>query len=226
MHGKYVAYHRVSTKEQNLDRGINEIMEYCREHKIVLHKNKVYTDKQTGKNFDRPSYNILKEEVLEEGDMLIITELDRLGRNKDATLKEIRTLKDNGIRLLVLELPTTLVDLSSYNNEMATMFVETVNNMMIELYTSIADAEMKKRVKRQREGIEQMKQRGDWDKYGRPRVLELKTFKKEYEAVERGEIKPFELMKKLGMTKSTYYRYKKLCSDSSIGTTGSKQNEK
>ena len=126
----------------------------------------------------------------------------------------------------MLELPTTLVDLSSYNNEMATMFVETVNNMMIELYTSIADAEMKKRVKRQREGIEQMKQRGDWDKYGRPRVLELKTFKKEYEAVEQGEIKPFELMKKLGMTKSTYYRYKKLCSDSSIGTTGSKQSEK
>ena len=57
-------------------------------------------------------------------------------------------------------------------------------------------------------------------------VMDLKAFKKEYEAVERGEIKPFELMKKLGMTKSTYYRYKKLCSDSSIGTTGSKQSEK
>lgn len=226
MHGKYVAYHRVSTKEQNLDRGINEIMEYCREHKIVLHKNKVYTDKQTGKHFDRPSYNMLKEEILESGDTLIISELDRLGRDKNATLKEIRWLKDHGIRLLILELAIILKDIPSHSSEEQEIMTDTMNNMVIEIFTALAHTEMLKRVKRQREGIEQMKKRGEWDKYGRPRVMDLKAFKKEYEAVERGEIKPFELMKKLGMTKSTYYRYKKLCSDSSIGTTGSKQSEK
>ena len=56
--------------------------------------------------------------------------------------------------------------------------------------------------------------------------MDLKAFKKEYEEVEQGEIKPFELMKKLGMTKSTYYRYKKLCSDSNTGKAESKHIEK
>ena len=79
---KYVAYHRTSTREQHLDRGIAEIKKYCADNNIRLHKSKVYTDQETGKNFNRPSYTIIKEEVLESGDTLIVSELDRLGRNK------------------------------------------------------------------------------------------------------------------------------------------------
>ncbi len=210
MHGKFVGYHRTSTKEQNLGRGVHEIMEYCRVNNIALHRAKVYTDQSTGKDFERHSYNILKEEVLEEGDCLIITEIDRLGRNKDATLKEITWLKENNIRLMVLELPTTLVDLDTMNdNEMATMMLDTINNIMIELYASLAHAEMEKRVKRQREGIELMKRNGDWDKYGRPRTMKQDTFNKLYQAVLKGEIKPFDFMKKHGISKSCYYRYRK-----------------
>lgn len=73
---KFVAYHRTSTKDQHLDRGINEITEYCKSNNIKLYKNKVYTDQKTGKNFDRPRYQMLKKEILEEGDVLIVTELD------------------------------------------------------------------------------------------------------------------------------------------------------
>ena len=106
---KYVAYHRTSTKDQHLDRGIAELTKYCKTHNIQLYKSKVYTDQRTGKDFDRPRYIMLKEEILESGDVLIVTELDRLGRNKEATLKELRFFKDNGIRVMVLELPTTLI---------------------------------------------------------------------------------------------------------------------
>ena len=86
---KYVAYHRTSTADQHLDRGIAELKKYCADNGIELYKNKVYTDQQTGKNFNRPRYQMLKEEILENGDTLIVTELDRLGRNKKARPKEM-----------------------------------------------------------------------------------------------------------------------------------------
>lgn len=145
---KYVAYHRTSTKEQHLDRGIAEINKFCEDNKIDLYKSKVYTDQQTGKNFNRPRYQMLKDEILESGDVLIVTELDCLGRNKEATLKELQFYKDNHIRVMVLELPTTLIDLSAMENSLARMMLETVNNMMIELYASIAQAELEKKEKR------------------------------------------------------------------------------
>lgn len=207
---KYVAYHRTSTKEQHLDRGITEITKYCNDNNISLYKSKVYTDQRTGKDFDRPRYQMLKEEILESGDILIVTELDRLGRNKEATLKELRFFHDNNIRVMVLELPTTLLDLSVMENAIARMMLETINNMMIELYASMAQAEIEKREKRQREGIDAKKARGDWDNYGRPRVMNLETFSQEYRLVQQGKKRPFELMKELGMTKPTFYRYKNL----------------
>jgi DNA invertase Pin-like site-specific DNA recombinase len=206
---KYVAYHRTSTVEQHLDRGIYEIKTYCSNNGISLHKDKVYTDQHTGKDFNRPAYQLLKQEVLESTDVLLISELDRLGRNKEDTLKELRYLKDHHIRVIILELPTTLMDISSMDNEMAQMMLETINNMMIELYASMAEAEMHKREKRQREGIQTMKDRGEWHLYGRPAVMEFKRFSNEYERTLKGEIKPFDLMRELKMKKGTYYRYKK-----------------
>ena len=205
---KYVAYHRTSTKDQHLDRGITELTEYCKNNNIKLYKSKVYTDQKTGKNFDRPRYQMLKEEILEKGDTLIISELDRLGRNKEATLKELHFFKENGIRVMVLELPTTLINLSDMDNSMAKMMLETINNMMIELYASMAQAEIEKKEKRQREGIEAKKARGEWDDYGRPRVMGIEEFSTHYRLVQQGKKKPFELMNELGISKPTFYRYK------------------
>lgn len=78
---------RTSTREQHLDRGIKEITAYCEQNNLGLEK--IFTDQQTGKNFNRPRYQVLKEDVLRAGDKLIITEVDRLGRNKQETLKEL-----------------------------------------------------------------------------------------------------------------------------------------
>ena len=206
---KYVAYHRTSTREQHLDRGIAEINKFCEESKIALYKSKVYTDQQSGKNFDRPRYQMLKDEILENDDTLIITELDRLGRNKEATLKELQFYKDNHIRVMVLELPTTLLDLSVMENSLARMMLETINNMMIELYASMAQAELEKKEKRQKEGIQAKKDRGEWSDYGRPRIMQLQDFSEKYRLVQQGEKQPFELMRELGITTPTFYRYKK-----------------
>lgn len=126
---KRYGYHRTSTREQHLDRGIKEITAYCEQNSLELEK--IFTDQQTGKNFNRPRYQVLKEDVLRTGDELIITEVDRLGRNKQETLKELQYYRDNGIRVKILELPTTLMNLSKLDNAMARMLMETINNMLI-----------------------------------------------------------------------------------------------
>ena len=110
---------------------------------------------------------------------------------------------------MILEIPTTMFDYSKMDNSMATMMLETINNMLIEMYATFAHAEMQKREKRQQEGIQAKKARKDWDNYGRPKAIDYKIFKNEFDKVISGELKPFECMKKLGLTKPTFYRYKK-----------------
>lgn len=202
---KRYGYHRTSTREQHLDRGIAEITAYCEQNQLELER--IFTDQQTGKNFNRPRYQVLKEDVLRSGDELIITEVDRLGRNKRDTLKELQYFRDHNIRVKILELPTTLMDISKLDNTMAQMLMETVNNMLIELYAAMAQAEIEKKEKRQREGIEAKKARGDWDDYGRPSAIDIEDFKIHYQKVINGQMRPTELMKQLGISKSTYYRY-------------------
>jgi len=202
---KCYGYHRTSTREQHLDRGIAEITAYCEQNQLELER--IFTDQQTGKNFNRPRYQVLKEDVLRSGDELIITEVDRLGRNKRDTLKELQYFRDHNIRVKILELPTTLMDISKLDNTMAQMLMETVNNMLIELYAAMAQAEIEKKEKRQREGIEAKKARGDWDDYGRPSAIDIEDFKIHYQRVIDGQMRPTELMKQLGISKSTYYRY-------------------
>ena len=202
---KRYGYHRTSTKEQHLDRGIAEITAYCSANNLELEK--IFTDQQTGKNFNRPRYLVLKEDVLRPGDELIITEIDRLGRNKQEILKELEYFRDMGVRVKVLELPTTLVDLSGMDNTLARLILETINNMLIEMFAAMAQTEIEKKEKRQKEGIEAKKVRGEWDDYGRPAVISLVMFANEYKKVESKELRPFELMHKLGMSKATFYRY-------------------
>lgn len=201
---KYIGYHRTSTKEQHLDRGLAEIKAYCEQNNIPLKK--IYTDQQTGKNFDRPRYTVMKEDVLEAGDVLIITELDRLGRSKKDTMKEIQHYRDNGIRLMVLELPTTLMDLSKMDNSLQAMMLETINNMMLELYASMAQAEIEKKEKRQREGIKAKKDRGEWEDYGRPSIEKPDNWDAVIAQWEGKEITAVEAMKRLGLKKTSFYK--------------------
>ena len=202
----YFAYHRVSSTGQKLDRGIDEITRYCEEHNIILDR-PIFTDKMTGKTFDRPRYTVMKEDVLRNGDFLLISELDRLGRSKSLILKELEYYREKGIRVLVLELPTTLIGIKG-DSDLNSLILETIMNMIIELYACLAEGELKKKNKRQAEGLEALKLRGQWDTYGRPHAIEWDKFKLLYERVLRGEVKPFEAIKQLNVSMPTYYRYK------------------
>ena len=99
-------YHRTSTTEQHLDRGIKEITDFCTKNNYQLEK--IYTVQQTGKNFNRPRYIVLRDDILRNGDTLIITEVDRLGRSKKETVEELRKLTNRDIRVMILEIPRSL----------------------------------------------------------------------------------------------------------------------
>ena len=200
-------YHRVSTQEQHTDRGIYEIEQYCKTGGINL-TGDVFCDKQTGKNFKRPEYEFIKNRI-QTGDTLIITEMDRLGRNKAEILKELQFFRDRGVYVIILEVPTTQQDFSKMENTVARLIMETINNLIIEIYAVFAQVEIEKKEKRQREGIDAKKRRGEWDDYGRPRKVDFSIFKPEYEKVLRGELKPSELQRQLALPSTTYYRYVK-----------------
>lgn len=204
---KIIGYNRTSTKHQHLDRGDKDIEVFCKENGLLLKK--IYRDQCSGRNFNRPRYTVMKEDALESGDILIVPEADRLGRTKAETLRELKHYKDNNIRVMILDIPTTLIDFDSIDESISKMILEVVNNMLIEFYAVLAQAEVDKKAVQQKKGIQAMKDRGDWEKYGRPKRMSLHDFKKEYARVECGEIKPFELIKELNLTVPTFYRYKK-----------------
>ena len=200
----YYGYHRTSTIDQHLDRGIAELETFAKANNITIEK--IYTDQQTGKNFNRPRYQVLKEDILRSGDTLIITELDRLGRNKQDTLKELRYFQDKGIRVMILEIPTTTQDLSNLDNSMAKMIMETINNMLIELYATMAQAEIEKKEKRQQEGIQAKKNRGEWEEYGRPKAEKPSNWDEVIAQWNNGEITAVKAMELTGTKKTTFYK--------------------
>ena len=104
MESRTYYYARVSSKEQNLDRQLAAFAA------LGATEREIVTDKQSGKDLDRRGYNALKSAMLRRGDTLVIKSLDRLSRNKADIKAELEYFKENGIRLKVLDLPTTLAD--------------------------------------------------------------------------------------------------------------------
>ena len=184
-----IGYCRVSTKDQDLTRQIESLKQYGCE--------KIYSDKATGKNFNRPEYTKLKD-ALRKGDTLVVHEFDRLGRNKKLTLKELQYFKDNGIRLVALNLPTTQLDTTD------NVMLETINNIVIELYTMMAQQEIETREKRQREGIDIALANGV--KFGRREIEYPKNWESVIQLVGNKQINNLEAMTMLGLKKTTYYK--------------------
>lgn len=202
--GNFYGYNRVSSKEQHEDRGNANIEKFCSEKGIDLVK--IYVDKQSGKNFDRARYRVLKEDVLRTGDTLIIPEFDRLGRANE-TKAELEYFREHGIRVIFLDIPTTQMDLELIEDNMARMILTCINDMLISFYDCLARSELARKKKRQKEGYEELKKRGEWSKLGRPRALSRDEFAAAYESVINGELKTSELQRKLGLSENTYYRY-------------------
>lgn len=194
---KEFGYARVSTTHQNTDRQVDALRMYG------IDERDIYVDKQSGKDFNRVGYLSLKENVLRTGDTLVIKELDRLGRNKQMIKEELEWFKAHHIRVKILNIPTTLIDVDGQD-----WVMEMVSNILIEVMSSIAEEERMKNHQRQKEGIAVAMAKGV--DFGRPRVRKPENWSEVTERVEKGEITSVEAMRILGLKKTSYYKLRKL----------------
>lgn len=194
MENRTYGYARVSTREQNEDRQIEALIRFgVPEQNIIV-------DKASGKDTDREGYLYLKRQILRRGDTLVIKELDRLSRNKADIKKELEYFKDMGVRVKILDIPTTLTDFPPEQ-----MWIqEMVTAILIEVLGSIAENERMKIRARQREGIEAAKRKAV--RFGRPPKPLPENWREVMAAVKRGEMRPVEAMRELGVSRSGYYR--------------------
>ena len=187
-------YARVSTKEQNLDRQIAAFVAMGAEEREII------TDKESGKSLDRPGYQALKNVILRKGDTLAVKSLDRLSRNKTDIRNELQFFKDQGIRLKVIDLPTTMMDLP----EGQSWVFEMVNNILIEVMGTIAEQERLTIKQRQAEGIAAAKAKGK--RLGRPPMKKPENWEQVYGSWKRGEITARRAIETLGMKTATFYK--------------------
>lgn len=190
---RVMGYARVSSTRQHLDRQIAELRKYVPEENIVV-------DKVSGKNFDRPGYQALKGPLgLRKGDALYIKSLDRLSRSKSDIKSELIWFKKQGIRLLILDLPTTLLTLEPGQEWIQDM----VNNILIEVMASLAEQERVMIRQRQREGIDEAKKQGR--QLGRPRIEKPENWDAVYERWKAGEITARKAMELCGLKRGKFY---------------------
>ena len=194
MNSRTYYYARVSSKEQNLDRQIAAFLSLGAEERDII------TDKESGKNLDRAGYQALKNAMLRRGDTLVIKSLDRLSRNKTDIKSELQYFKDNGIRLKVIDLPTTMMELP----EGQEWVFEMVNNILIEVLGTIAEQERTTIRQRQAEGIAAGKAKGK--KLGRPAVAVPENWDDVYASWKNGEITAKEAMKRTGLKRTSFYK--------------------
>ena len=191
-------YARVSTKNQHEDRQVESLLQYGVEERNII------VDKESGKDMERDGYMLLKNKLLRKGDTLVITELDRLSRKKVDIKAELESLKEMGVRVKILNIPTTLID---FPEEQAWV-LEMVNNILIEVLGSIAEEERNKIRQRQREGIDCAMAKGT--EFGRPKVQYPENWNAVREQVENKEITSVRAMELLGLKKTSYHKLLKL----------------
>lgn len=186
-------YARVSTREQNLNRQLEVF------RKLGAEEREIITDKESGKNLDRPGYQALKSAMLRQGDVLVVKSLDRLSRSKADIKNELQWFKDNGIRLRVIDLPTTMMELPDGQE----WVFEMVNNILIEVLGTIAEQERVTIRQRQREGIDAAKAKGKH--LGRPAMSLPDNWEEVLSIWRMGEITAKEAMRRTGMKRTAFY---------------------
>ena len=186
-------YIRVSSRDQNEDR-----------QRIALHERGVedgfiYTDKVSGKDFDRPQYKKLVKK-LKPGDLLMIQSIDRLGRNYEEVQNQWRVLtKEKEADICVLDMP--LLDTRQGKDLMGTFIAD----LVLQILSFVAQNEREFIRKRQAEGIAAARQRGV--KFGRPRMRVPEEFARLAADWQGGRIGSRDAARRLGISQDTFLRW-------------------
>jgi DNA invertase Pin-like site-specific DNA recombinase len=185
-------YARVSSTEQNLDRQIEALTAYGVEDRHII------TDKMSGKSFDRPGYQTLKCQLLRSGDVLVVKELDRLGRDYEQIKAEWSDLRKMGVDIVVLDMPVlSTADKSDLDKSL-------IASIVFELLAYLSEKERVKIKTRQAEGIAIAKQKGV--KLGRPKAELPQGFAEEVRKWKEGKQTATETMQALNLKRTTFYK--------------------
>ena len=196
-------YVRVSSRDQNVARQIEALRQY------VQSERDMFVDKKSGVDFERTAYQIMKGQ-LRSGDTVYVKSLDRFGRNKSEIKRELEWFNEHGIILRILDIPTTMMDLSGYGT-MQKAIMEMINNVLIEVLGTIAEQERLTIKARQREGIDIALKEGV--RFGRRRIEYPENWADYYRMWKLGTIKACQIIRETGLGHATFYnmvkRYEK-----------------
>ena len=192
-------YARVSSRSQNLDRQIDLLRE------VIPDERNIIIDKQSGKDFDRKGYNSLvgtshNSPLLRKGDLLIITSLDRLGRNYTEIHQQwAKITKDIGADVRVLDMP--LLDTTAHDDSLDHKFI---SDLVLQILSYVSERERISIKERQRQGIEAARLRGK--SFGRPPVKVPDNFTTIVDKWKAGQITAKEAMEQTGLKRTTFYK--------------------
>jgi len=189
------AYIRVSGINQNVDRQLVAIKPFG------LPKNHIFIEKQSGKDFNREQYKRMTKKM-KSGDLLILKELDRLGRNYAEIIEQWKYLtKDKSVDILVLDMP--LLDTRQFKDTLGTL----INDIVLSVMSYVAQTEREKMLTRQAEGIAAAKSRGVV--FGAKPKPVPENFKELYLRWRSGEITSSQAARVCGVARSTVYEWEK-----------------
>ena len=187
-------YIRCSTKDQNEARQVEKAKA------LGIDDRHIFIEKASGKDFDRPVYQGMKNATLREGDVLYIDSLDRLGRNYEGIVAEWQSLtKDLGVDIVVLDMP--LLDTRKNKDLLGTL----ISDIVLQLLSYVAQSEREKIRTRQREGIDAAKERGAY-KGRKPVEVNPYEFDKLMGDVKAKRRTATSVMNELGLTRTTFYK--------------------
>ncbi|MBO5706443.1 MAG: recombinase family protein [Bacteroidaceae bacterium] len=187
-------YIRCSTKDQN------EARQVAKAKELGIDDRHIFIEKASGKDFDRPVYQGMKNATLREGDVLYIDSLDRLGRNYEGIVAEWQDLtKKLGVDIVVLDMP--LLDTRKNKDLLGTF----ISDIVLQLLSYVAENEREKIRTRQREGIEEAKAAGKY-KGRKPVEVNPYEFEKLVMDVKAKKRTATSVMNELGLTRTTFYK--------------------
>ena len=190
---KKYGYVRVSSKDQNLNRQLDALYE------VGVESKNVYIDKLSGKDFNRPNYKRLVSR-LQEGDIVVIMSIDRLGRNYDEILEQWRLLtKERRVDIEVVDMP--LLNTNYEREGLTSVFI---SDLVLQILAYVAETERSFIKQRQAEGIAAAKARGV--KFGVQRRQMPEEFEKYFRLWKDKKITVRKAAEKLGIGYSTFYR--------------------
>lgn len=194
MESTIYGYIRVSTKEQCEERQLIALRDF------QVQDDKIFMDKLSGKDFNRPQYKKLLRK-LKRGDILVIKSIDRLGRNYEEILNQWRIItKEKQADIVVLDMP--LLDTRQTGRDLTGTFVA---DLVLQILSYVAQTERENIRQRQMEGIAAAKLRGV--QFGRPRKPVPEEFFRLKERWERKEISSRQAAKELHIAQDTFLRW-------------------